>query len=252
MPATSATRPNTTSYIYDNLNRRRSETFPSSRTNTYVYDKNGNLKSLADANGTTSYAYDEINRLASLTSPAAASGNETINYGYSDTEGPSGAPQQRTATMPGATLTHEIDTDLAGNVIIDAIRAGSTDRFKQTNSYLVGSNTSPRVHTSTDLAGNTTTYSYGPAERLREAKTTNGSTPVEDWTYSYDAAGNRLTAVHTVGSGSPATKTFAYNQANQLCWAYAGTHSGSYPPGWSRQQLAAREDPSGCGCPRRY
>jgi RHS repeat-associated protein len=226
---------NTTTYTYDNLNRRDSETLPGARTNCYAYDKNGNLISVADGSGTTSYTYDEINRLKTIVSPNPAGGTETISYAYGDTGGPTGSPVWRTATFPGG-LVHEVDSDLAGNDIIDVIKTtGATpvERWKETHTFTNGTGTSTLLQTSTDLAGKTTTYSYGPVDRLTEAKTVQSGSTTEDWNYTYDSAGNRLTATRTAG-GATTTTTSAYNAANQPCWNYTGTSTaacGSPPAG---------------------
>ena len=57
----------TTLFAYDQLGRRSSRTLPAGGTSeAYAYDAAGNLKSKTDFNGhTTTYTYDNMNRLQS-------------------------------------------------------------------------------------------------------------------------------------------------------------------------------------------
>ncbi|TMI24936.1 hypothetical protein E6H36_07680 [Candidatus Bathyarchaeota archaeon] len=58
----------TRSYSYDNLNRLKSSSYPDSRSESYVYDNNGNLvQSFDRMNVKTLYSYDSVNRLKTVT-----------------------------------------------------------------------------------------------------------------------------------------------------------------------------------------
>ncbi len=58
----------TTTYSYDNLGRRTSRKLPPGQAESYAYDAAGKLKTKVDFNGkTTTYAYDTNNRLLSKT-----------------------------------------------------------------------------------------------------------------------------------------------------------------------------------------
>lgn len=220
---------NTTTYGYDYANRRTSESFPSSRTNTYGYDRASNLTSLTDNDGTVSYTYDPANRLQTIVSPKPTSGTSTITYSYTD---PAAAtdPSKQTATFPGG-LKQETTTDAAGDITSVKVLNGSTVLDKRDYTYLhtVGSTTSVSalIQTMTDNAGNVTSYTPGAANRLLDAVTLNGTTPVEEWHYTYDAAGNRTVRRHKVGAGSMVNTSYGYNAANQLCYSVAGTPAGS-------------------------
>jgi RHS repeat-associated protein len=55
---------NTTSYVYDAVNRRKTETFADSTTNQYVFDRDDNVTSMTDENGSVrTCSYDGANRL---------------------------------------------------------------------------------------------------------------------------------------------------------------------------------------------
>ena len=76
---------NTTSYAYDNLNRRALETFADSTTNTYVFDRDDNIVGFTDENGSVhADEYDGINRLTgkSVTPAAGIEGTTAWDYEY--------------------------------------------------------------------------------------------------------------------------------------------------------------------------
>ncbi|MCW3003330.1 MAG: secreted protein [Conexibacter sp.] len=221
---------NTTTYGYDNLNRRTTEAFPGSRTNAYVYDRASNLKSVTDPDGVVSYTYDPANRLATITSPKPTSGTDTITYSYTD---PAAAtdPSKQTITFPGG-LKKEATTDAAGNVLAIKILNSSSTVVKS-RSYThdrSSSATSALVQSVTDDAGNVTTYTHGAADRLTKAKTMNGTSVVDQWDYLYDAAGNRTRRTYTSGTATPTATSYAYNTANELCWSIPGTTPGTPTP----------------------
>jgi len=225
---------NTSTYGYDYLNRRTSEAFPSSRTNAYVYDRSSNLTSVTDPDGVVSYTYDPANRLTSVTSPKPTSGTDTITYAYTDPAG-STDPSKQTITYPGSGgvtgtgLKEESTSDAAGNVLsIKILNSSGTVLKSRTYSHDTSSTTtSAMIQSVSDEAGNVTSYTPGSANRLKQAKTVNGSTPVDQWDYLYDSAGNRTQRSHTVGAGSPVVTSYAYNTANQMCWSVPGTTPGT-------------------------
>ena len=237
----SGTTVNTTSYTYDKLNRRTTETFPSSQSNTYAYDKAGNLASLTDGSGTTTYAYDDINRLTSITSPKLGTANcttapsscDAITYAYSDLAGSSptangGATSRTTLTYPGSNLKQISENNASGQPTSLAVKNfGGTVLQGTSYTYLTGTAQQALISAITQQPANTTTsYSYDNAQAqstgaLLGAQTKNGSGVVTDnWSYAYDAAGNRKSTVHNT-----TTTSFAFNAANQMCWAYTGTTS---------------------------
>ncbi|WP_027008558.1 RHS repeat-associated core domain-containing protein [Conexibacter woesei] len=238
-----ATTVNTTSYTYDNLNRRTGETFPGSLTNGYGYDKIGNLTSLTDPMGTTTYAYDDINRLTSILSPKTGTANcsttpascDAIGYGYTDLGGSSsangGAVSRQTATFPGANLTEILQADANGAPTSIAVKnhAGTVlQGFSYTYQQSGGREQALVSKVVQQPGTSTTAYRYDNTNAqttgaLTSAITTNsGGTQTDNWGYTYDRAGNRVTRRHTV-SGTTTTTTYAYNAVNELCWAYTGT-----------------------------
>jgi RHS repeat-associated protein len=217
---------NTTTYVYDWANRRTSETFPSSRTNTYAYDRASNLSSIVDPDGTVSYTYDNANRLKTIVSPKGA-GTSTITYTYTDPPaGHTTDPSLQTISFPGG-ITQETKIDAAGNVLSVHVLNGATVLKKRDYSYQHGAGSvSALIQTMSDTSGNTTTYTPGAMNRLKDAVTTNGATTTESWHYDYDFAGNRLLRKHTVGATVTNT-SYGYNAANELCYSVASTATGS-------------------------
>ncbi len=68
----------TTSYLYDDLNRLTRTTFPDTKIETRSYDSVGNLLTRVTANGSTvSYAYDSLKRLTQVTYPGSGG---TVTY----------------------------------------------------------------------------------------------------------------------------------------------------------------------------
>jgi YD repeat-containing protein len=75
----------TTKYVYDQLGRRISRTLPAGQSESYSYDAVGNLQSRVDFNGkTTTYAYDSNNRLLSKTSDPSFNAL-AVTFSYSAT-----------------------------------------------------------------------------------------------------------------------------------------------------------------------
>lgn len=230
---------NVTSYAYDPLNRRLAEGFPGSVTNTYTYDADGNLKTIVDASGTVTYGYDEVNRVTSIVSPTASgSSTDTVSYGYVD-DG-SAVTHTETITFPGG-ATETFTLDQSGKLTkVETKSSGGTVLSRRSYTYDLSALHTGRVQTMTDLAGNTTTYTYTDTTtgddvgRLWKAVTRNsGGTITTQYDYAYEAAGNRTTRVKT-DSGGTTTTTYKYNNDNQLCWAYTGTSAnacGSPPSG---------------------
>ena len=75
----------TTKYVYDQLGRRISRSLPAGQSESYSYDAVGNLQQKVDFNGkTTTYAYDSNNRLQSKT-PDPSFSAPAVGFTYSAT-----------------------------------------------------------------------------------------------------------------------------------------------------------------------
>jgi RHS repeat-associated protein len=230
---------NATTYTYDPLNRRLTEGFPGSITNTYTYDDNGNLKTIVDASGTVTYGYDEINRVTSIVSPTASgSSTDTVSYGY--VQDGSAVTHTETITFPGG-ATETFTLNQSGKLTkVETKNSGGTVLSRRSYTYDLSPLQTGRVQTMTDLAGNTTTYTYTDTAtsddvgRLWKVVTRDsGGTITTQYDYAYDAAGNRTVRVET-NSGGTTTTAYKYNNNDQLCWAYTGTSAnacGSPPSG---------------------
>ena len=224
---------NTTTFTYDELNRRTGETVAGAGK-TYGYDDIGNLTSLQDAWGSTpstatKYAYYADNRLKSITDPAG----QAVSYAYDDTH----SPRAQTVTYPGTTGTLTTSLDLSGKPLtIDAKTTGTNER-KLAYSYVpsTATGTPPGELVKTEgeyqngsgTATTTWSYRYDALDRLCAATTgalpgacptgaTTGTAGV--YQYLFDNASNRLAR----WNGTTRT-SYGYDAANELCWAYTGT-----------------------------
>jgi RHS repeat-associated protein len=236
-------KPNTTTWSYDQLNRRVEDDLPEGYTFTYAYDKASNYASVTGSGGivddvafgTVSYTYDDINRVKTIVSPnASGSATDTIGYDYADTSD----PRAVTATLPSG-VTERAETDLSGKTtkIVSKTSGGSVIRSRSYD-YADGSAQRTLIQSVTDENANKTAYAYKDASinedvgRLLKARTETGTGAlVEQYAYAYDKAGNRTSKTHTTPSASTTT-SYAYNHANELCWSYAGSSSAdcSSPP----------------------
>jgi len=207
----------TTTYAYDQLGRRIGRTLPAGQSESYVYDSAGNLKSKTDFNGkTTTYAYDNSNRLLSKT-PDASFNAPTVSFTYT-----ANGLRQTMADISGTT-TYAHDTrnrltskqtpfgtlnytyDNAGDVL--TITSSNTNGASLTYTY----DTLNRLATVTDnrllaqgATSGLTTYNYDAVGNLQNFVYPNGVTSA----YSYDAL-NRLTQMGS-SKNSTAISNYAY------------------------------------------
>jgi len=139
---------NTTTYIYDALNRRTQVTYPDSTFETTAYDALGRVTSRTDANGkVTQYGYDALGRLASVTDALL----QVTSYAYDEV---------------GNRLTQTDANAHATNYQYDA-RGRRSKRILplgQAESYTYDAN--GNVATKTDFNTRTTTYTYDSMNRL--------------------------------------------------------------------------------------
>jgi RHS repeat-associated protein len=226
----------TATYGYDALNRRISEMFPGSANNVYGYDKSSNLRTLTDPTGTVSYGYDDIDRVSSITAPrASGSGTDTVTYGFVDNPTAADATTKVIATYPGG-ATQRTDVNASGR-IANVVAKSATGALLSSRAYdYLDSSSTQRalIQSVTDEAGRKTNYTYADSTlgedvgRLLKARIVDpAGMQLEQWQYTYDEAGNRVRNTHTFPGGATNVTSYAYNDANQLCWRYAGTSSNS-------------------------
>ena len=181
-------RGNSTTYVYDVLDRLTEETDPLGNSSVMTYDEVGNLLSLSSADGTTTYDHDANNRVIEVTFPDAT----TAAFGY-DANG------NRTSIADTAGTT-ALAYDVLNRI------ASVTDPFNLTIGYTYDASGN---RNSIIYPGNRpVTYLYDPIGRLVQ---------VRDWsgvatTYSYDGAG-RLT-LEVLGNGDEVA--YEYDGAGRL------------------------------------
>jgi RHS repeat-associated protein len=259
-------------FTYDNLDRVTQVKFYDVtnalvRTNTYVYDKNGNQTSRTDASGTTTWTIDPKNR----TTAEARPGLTTALYSYDPNDNLTSfthAAKQVTYTYTGDNLVKTVqEPGVSGAItytydqndnrtnlsypsgIAEAATFDEADRpltivvKKGTHAPLVnlsydwvtlngGGQTTERdlIDTVTDVRDSATTaYTYDDVGRVTDANTTGGRT--HRWRYSYDNASNRIQKIQGTGTYT----SYAYDSGNELCWRHGSNVSspscGSPPSG---------------------
>jgi len=190
----------TTSYQYDQRGRRTHRTLPLGQSESYTYDVAGNLLSRTDFNGKiTTYAYDNMNRLSSKT-PAASFNTVPVTFTY--------AASGKRATMVDASGTTTYTYDGGDRLLQKVTPQGTISYTYDDAGYGLG-----QVQTVT-AGGGTTWYNYDVLSRLL-----NASTPGYMYaTYGYDNVGNLQNVAYLNSStGSNAVvHNYAYDQRNRL------------------------------------
>ncbi|HAQ9610246.1 TPA: RHS repeat-associated core domain-containing protein, partial [Enterococcus faecium] len=228
--------------FYDGLARLLRVTGPAAgTTQSYTYDKIGNVLSYTDAQGKVSYTYDAANQLTQLTepggtcttaTPAASSG--CVKFAYDN----NGAETKR--TYPGG-ATMNITNDLATRPtrIVAKDKAGTVvyDVGYTYGSGGASTKAADRLNVQTRVsykevgitAGAITSYTYDSLKRLTSAVEKSGTTTTASWTYAYDKAGNRTTQTRAGSTGAAAgTTSYTYNTANQLTGSTGATATYQY------------------------
>jgi RHS repeat-associated protein len=228
--------------FYDGLARLLRVTGPAAgTTQSYTYDKVGNVLSYTDAQGKVSYTYDAANQLTQLTepggtcttaTPAASSGCVKFEYDKN------GAETKR--TFPGGANVVTTN-DISGRATrITAKNAAGTVVSDIGYTYGAGGSTAKtadRLNIQTRIsykevgitAGAITSYTYDSLKRLTSAVEKAGTTTTASWTYAYDKAGNRTTQTRAGSTGAAAgTTSYTYNTANQLTGSTGATAAYQY------------------------
>jgi len=202
--AGSATAPETT-YSYDAAGQLLSVTDPLNRTTTYTYDDMGRQKTvtLADPDGAapagpldapvTTYVYNANGQLASVTDAES----QTVSYTYNT------AGLMATMTDPRGTTTYTYDALGRQISITEPDPDGAGPLAAPSTSYTY--DYEGDMVSMTTLDG-TTSYEYDDLGRLTKMTMPDpdgGGSEVSAWTvYAYDAVGRKLTETDRLGHGT--------------------------------------------------
>ena len=199
----------TTLFGYDQLGRRSSRTLPAGGTSeAYAYDAAGNLKSKTDFNGhTTTYAYDNMNRLQSKTADAffstgtcvgGACGATSVSFTYTATG------RRKSMTDATGTTTYTYDNR-------DRLQSKATPFGTVTYTYDAAGN--DLTLGSSNAGGASMTYTYDALNRLASVTDPFGTGgALETTTYSYDAVGNLAGYAYPNGVSTG----YSYDNLNRL------------------------------------
>lgn len=229
----------TTTYGYDRMSRLVERQHSAGGGNLeYGYDKASRIAVQADGRGTTTYEYDNAGALIAM-----QIGAQVTRFAVDD-------KNRRTDTWMKTNDDNTVfaahshtDYDSSGRVArIWAERSDPSGGVAPTRevdiSYCYAAGTTPGATCSSTatsdrsllqwsrdaITGQSTTYTYDDAKRLKGAALSAGTgrngNPIAavSYTYTYDARGNRLTAAAT----GAATQTRTFNAANQTTTAGFG------------------------------
>ncbi|HUB77547.1 MAG TPA: RHS repeat-associated core domain-containing protein, partial [Bryobacteraceae bacterium] len=185
---------NTTTYVYDGLDRPSQTTYPDKSTEKFQYDANGNvLQKTARSGQTIGYTYDALNRIATKTPQGEVAG--VVTYGY----------------------------DLSGRLLQASDGSSATP-------YQVGYDTAGRADSFTDQQGRNTQAQYdsvGNRIRVQWPGNTNGASAYYV-TYKFDAL-NRMTEIDANGSPSAPLAKYQWDAlSRQASTTYGDGTSDSY------------------------
>jgi RHS repeat-associated protein len=199
--------PKTSTWALDARNRVTSEVLPEG-SNTYTYDKSGNLASLTNAWGTTSYTYDDENDVKTITPPVG----DPITFDYYE-------HTYAAVKFPNdVTDAQHYDTD--GRIqTIDQyfydpnLPAGNYRKYTQWDYDYNGTDS---IYSITDTEYDySLDYTYDTNGRIASSYGVSAGDIFEENSYTYDANSNRTG--WTLGSrGSTWDYTASYNNADQL------------------------------------
>ncbi|MEW4566205.1 RHS repeat-associated core domain-containing protein [Bremerella sp. JC770] len=193
-----------TTYVYNANGQLASVTDAESQTVSYTYNAAGQMATMTDPRGTTTYTYDALGRQVSVTEPdpdgAGPLSAPSTSYTY-DNEG----DMVSMATLDGTTSYEYDDLDRMTKVIMpDPDGAGSEVAAWTVYTYdAVG-----RKLTETDRLGHGTNYDYDNLGRLIKKTDAEGG----ETEYTYDANGNRLTLTDPEEN----TTTWTYDALNRM------------------------------------
>lgn len=227
-------------YAYDDFGRRVASTDGLSRTWTFVYDANNNLKQVTDSKTQiTKYTWGTGHQLLTRTDQSGRTATYNRNI----------LGQVLSVTYPEVNYTYTYDTDHRLTTVTDS-RGNKTLTYKWSPGGLLNS--------VTDGDGRQTSYLYDPVGRMTGITAPNGdsvafqfdaggrliqrdlsngirsnfvynednslrqlvnrtspSTIISEDDYTYDGAGNRYSDAQRVGSAT-VTYTYSYDELNRL------------------------------------
>ncbi len=205
-----------TAFAYDDLGRLTGVTPQvnidgvSVPETSYTYDEVGNKLTQTDAEGrTTTWTYDLHGRVLTRTLPLL----QQESFVYTDGQGcqPDAGINCASTTSPRLT----VHTDFNGDTITSAYdvmgRVIAIVYSKDGNSEVFTYYDNDQVHTVTDQHG-TTEYIYDVNNRLDTEIKTDGS----QIRYDYDAVGNRTLVEITRGGSITSSTTYTYDNLNRL------------------------------------
>jgi len=190
-----------TTKTYDDFDRLTTVTDRYGKKLLYVYDANGNRKSLQDPDGlVTRYDYDGLNRLTAVTLPGAG----VTNYDfYRDS-------RLKQVTYPNGTMAANT-YDAATRVATITNRQSATVISSYAYQYDKNGNRTQQIEVNGG-APETTTYQFDDADRLAQV-----SYPDKTVAYTYDAEGNRTAEkVSDAQNTLLADKTSTFDVRNRL------------------------------------
>jgi RHS repeat-associated protein len=238
---TNGTVSNTIARTFDSLGRMLTETLGPGRTQTFAYDKGGNVTQITSARGNAMLlAFDPLSRLISSIAPDAGTTAASYNALDDVTSATDAAAVQTTFVRNGfgeaiqeispdrGTSTYYFDAAGDMTAMIDG-RGQRVDYVRDIAGRVltktpVGRPISEKITYTYDTAGISGSYGKG---RLATVIDSSGTTK-----FKYDHRGNILTKQQTIGTTATASLVYVYNLADRITQI-------TYPSG--RQILYTRD-----------
>jgi RHS repeat-associated protein len=186
---------NVTSYLYDLLSEKTSQTSPDTGTTSYRYDPAGDLSSVTDADGTTlTYLYDSLNRKTDEYQGTATTGVKLASWTYDTLE--KGYLTSSTAYSGSAQYTEAV----TGYNAAYEPTGNSVTIPSQEGTQLAGTYSTSQTYT--PLTGQLYNLSYNG----------DGGLPPETLTYSYNMEG----LLNGFGGNAPYLNGTGYTPQGQV------------------------------------
>jgi RHS repeat-associated protein len=205
-------------YVYDELNRLTSKTYPDTTAVDYVYDLVGKITQVNDPTGTYAFAYDNMGRLiGTTTSYSFLTGRNFTNaYTYD-------AASNRTGfTDPeSGSTTYSYDT-------LNRLTTLAPPSAFTTGSFGFSYDALSRRTQMTRPNSVSTNYTYDSLSRLASVLHQVSGSTIDGANYTLDPAGNRTAKVDQLAA---VTSNYTYDNIYQLTQATQGgstTESYSY------------------------